>query len=267
MPLGSAALAGAGLPIDMEFVAGELGFDRVVANSLDAVSDRDYILEFLSAAAIMMMHLSRMSEDFILWASAEFGFVDLPDELCTGSSIMPQKKNPDVLELIRGKTGRVYGHLMGLLTVLKGLPMSYNRDLQEDKEPLFDTVETLSQSLPLMARVVSGMQFNADRMASAAADPFLTATDLADYLVRQNVPFRQAHALVGRLVRTCIDRGIGLLDLEEAELIEHCPGAQAGVKEALTTSASLKARSSPGGTAPDRVRAAVEEALAELEAS
>jgi len=266
LPLGSAALAGTGLPIDMEFVARELGFDRVTANSMDGVSDRDYILEFLSAAALMMMHLSRLSEDFILWATAEFGFIDLPDELSTGSSIMPQKKNPDVTELVRGKTGRVYGHLMGLLTVMKGLPMTYNRDLQEDKEALFDTVETLGQILPLMARFIRRLTFRPDRMRVAANDPFVTATDLADHLVKQGVPFRQAHGLVGRLVRRCLDRGMGLADLDEAEIIELCPGAKPGVKQELTLEASVGARVSLGGTSPLRVKEALAAAQAELDA-
>jgi argininosuccinate lyase len=265
MPLGAAALAGTGLPIDMEFTAKELGFSKVTANSMDAVADRDYLIEFLAAASIIMMHLSRLSEDLILWATAEFGFVDLPDELCTGSSIMPQKKNPDVPELIRGKTGRVYGHLMGLLTVLKGLPMSYNRDLQEDKEPLFDTVETLAQVLPLMARLVSGLEFRADETARAASDAMLLATDLADHLVRQGVPFRQAHALVGRAVRRSLDKGVALTELDEAEVMELCPGAAPGVMKELTTAASLKARSTPGGTAPSRVAEAIKRALSDLE--
>ncbi len=265
MPLGSAALAGTGLPIDMEFVARELGFSRIVANSMDGVADRDYILEFLAAASIIMMHLSRLSEDLILWASSEFAFADLPDELCTGSSIMPQKKNPDVPELVRGKTGRVYGHLMGLLTVMKGLPLAYNRDLQEDKEPLFDTVETLARVLPLMARLVERMKLDTGRLRSAADDPFVTATDLADHLVKQGVPFRQAHALVGRTVRHCLDRGLALADLSEDELFELCPGAAPGVKKELTLDASVNARTSIGGTAPANVEAALKKVLAELE--
>jgi len=266
MPLGSAALAGTGLPIDMEFVARELGFDRIVANSMDGVSDRDYILEFVGAAALLMMHLSRLSEDFILWATAEFGFIELPDELSTGSSIMPQKKNPDVPELVRGKTGRIYGHLMGLLTVMKGLPLTYNRDFQEDKEALFDTVETLGQILPLMARFIRRLTFKADRMRAAADDPFVTATDLADHLVKQGVPFRQAHGLVGRLVRTCLDRGLGLVDLEEAEILKLCPGARPGIKKELALGASIQARVSPGGTAPVRVKEALAQTRMELEA-
>jgi len=267
MPLGSAALAGAGLPIDMESVARELGFSKVIANSMDGVADRDYVIEFLSAAAILMMHLSRLSEDLILWASSEFGYVDLPDELCTGSSIMPQKKNPDVPELIRGKTGRVYGNLVALLTLMKGLPLAYNRDQQEDKEPLFDTVETLTQVLPIMARLVERMTFRPDRMRAAADDPFVTATDLADHLVRQGVPFRQAHALVGRTVRHCIERGLALADLSEDEIMGLCPGAVPGVKKELTLEASLAARAATGGTAPQRVQAALKKVIRQLENS
>jgi len=264
MPLGSAALAGTGLNIDMKFVAAELGFKRVAANSMDMVSDRDYLIEFMAFASILMMHLSRLSEDLILWATSEFDFVDLPDELCTGSSIMPQKKNPDVPELIRGKTGRVYGHLMGLLTVMKGLPLSYNRDLQEDKEPLFDTVETLEQILPLFGRLVDRLVFKADRMRAAADDPFVTATDLADHLVKQGVPFRQAHAMVGRTVRYCLDHGLRLDTLSKEDLHRLCPDSGPGVREALTLDSSIRARTTPGGTAPRRVNAAIKKALREL---
>lgn len=265
MPLGGAALAGTGLPIDMKFVAQSLGFSKITANSMDGVSDRDYLIEFLAAASILMTHLSRLSEDLILWSTPEFGFVELPDELCTGSSIMPQKKNPDALELIRGKTGRIFGNLMGLLTVMKGLPLAYNRDLQEDKEPLFDTVETMAQALPLMARLVSRLKFKAGRMRAAADDPFLTATDLADHLVKQGVPFRQAHAMAGQTVRYCLDRGLALSGLSEDELVRLCPGARAGVKKELTVESSLNARVSLGGTAPRRVKAAVKKALRELD--
>lgn len=263
MPLGSAALAGTGLPIDMESVAEELGFSKVSENSMDAVADRDYLIEFHSAAAIIMMHVSRLSEDLILWASSEFGFVDLPDELCTGSSIMPQKKNPDVPELMRGKTGRVYGHLMGLLTVLKGLPMSYDRDLQEDKESLFDTVETLTQTLPLAARLIGRMRFNENRMKKAADDPFVTATDLADYLVIKGVPFRQAHAMVGQTVRFCLDNGLRLNELSLEQFARLCPGVESDVINALSINASVESRITTGGTAPVKVRAAIQKALKE----
>jgi argininosuccinate lyase len=264
MPLGAAALAGTGLAIDMEFVARKLGFAKVTDNSMDAVADRDYLVEFISAGAIIMTHLSRLAEDLILWSSAEFGFVDLPDELSTGSSIMPQKKNPDVCELIRGKSGRVFGHLTAMLTMMKGLPMSYNRDLQEDKEPLFDTVDTLTQSLPLMARLVDRLAFRPERMRSAADDDFITATDLADHLVRRGVPFRRAHGQVGRAVRHCVDRGLRLTDLGEDQLKTLCPDVGPGVKADLTLEASLAARTSPGGTAPSRVAEALKRAAEEL---
>jgi len=201
MPLGSGALAGAGFPIDRDAVARALGFSRPTANSLDAVSDRDFVIEFLAAASILMVHLSRWAEEWILWASSEFGFIDLPDAFCTGSSMMPQKKNPDVLELIRGKTGRVFGALTAILTVMKGLPLAYNRDMQEDKAPLFDTVDTLQTSLALLARLVPKVRFNAERMRAAAGEGFLLATDLADYLTEKGLPFRQSHHLVGRIVR------------------------------------------------------------------
>ncbi|MEW6264994.1 MAG: argininosuccinate lyase [Thermodesulfobacteriota bacterium] len=265
MPLGSAALAGAGLPVDPRYVARLLGFRRVSANSLDAVSDRDYLIEFLAAASLLMMHLSRLCEDLILWASSEFGFMELPDELATGSSIMPQKKNPDVAELVRGKSGRVYGHLMALLTVMKGLPLAYNRDMQEDKEPLFDTAETLARILPLMARFISRLKFREDRMRAAAEDPFITATDLADHLVRQGVPFRRAHALVGETVRYCLEKGLGLTGLSEEDIIRQCPGAKPGVKKEMTVAASIAARAAVGGTSPRRVRAALRRALTDIE--
>lgn len=264
MPLGSAALAGTGLPIDPEFVAKELGFNQIVANSMDGVSDRDYLIEFLAASSILMMHLSRLSEELILWSTAEFGFVELPDDLTTGSSIMPQKKNPDACELIRGKTGRIYGNLMALLTVMKGMPLAYNRDFQEDKEPLFDTVETLTSALPLMARLVSNLDFKAEKMLTAADDPVVTATDLADYLVKQGVPFRLAHEQVGLLVKHCLANDISLLDIDESEMARFCPEVKPGVKEVLTVSASVEARTSPGGTAPGNVQAALDQALKEL---
>ena len=265
MPLGAAALAGTGLPINMKVTAKQLGFSQITANSMDAVADRDFIIEFLSAASITMMHLSRMSEDLILWATSEFNFVDLPDELCTGSSIMPQKKNPDVPELIRGKTGRVYGNLMCLLTVMKGLPLAYNRDLQEDKEPLFDTVETLDQVLPLMARLISRMQFKAERMRDAADDPFVTATDLADHLVRKGVPFRTAHAQVGRTVRYCLENNLRLDQLSVDELIGFCPNADPSILRELTLANAVDMRVSEGGTSFKRVRSAIKAAKKDLD--
>jgi argininosuccinate lyase len=212
-----------------------------------------------------MMHLSRLSEDLIVWSTAEFGFVELSDDLTTGSSIMPQKKNPDPLELIRGKTGRIYGHLLGLLTMMKGLPLAYNRDMQEDKEPLFDTVETLGRAVPLMSLVVTGLSFNHEKMRAAAQDPFLTATDLADHLVRRGVPFRRAHETVGGAVRYCLEHGLALAELTDEQLAELCPGAAPGIAGKLTVAASLKARVSSGGTAPRRVKAALKRALNQLE--
>jgi argininosuccinate lyase len=207
MPLGAAALAGTTFPIDRNCVAEELGFSRISANSMDAVSDRDFALEFLFNSSVAMMHLSRLAEELILWSSVEFGFCALPDAFCSGSSIMPQKKNPDACELIRGKTGRVYGHLVALLTTLKALPLTYNKDLQEDKEPVFDTVDTLQGSLRIMASMIPGIEFHADRMLEAASDPSLAATDLADELVRQGITFREAHSRVGAMIREHSEEG------------------------------------------------------------
>lgn len=207
MPLGSGALSGTTLPIDRAFVAKELGFDALSANSLDAVSDRDFIVEFLSASSILMMHLSRLSEEIILWSSSEFRFIELPDSLCTGSSLMPQKKNPDPMELVRGKTGRVYGDLISLLVTLKGIPLSYNRDLQEDKEPLFDTVDTLKGALSVTILYIKGMRIIEQNMLNALGSGFLEATDLAEYLVRKGIPFRDAHHIVGRVVSEAIKKG------------------------------------------------------------
>ncbi len=213
MPLGSAALAGTTFPIDRAFTARELGFDAVSENSLDAVSDRDFAIEFCSVASIAMMHLSRWSEELVLWSSQQFGFVDLPDRFCTGSSIMPQKKNPDVPELVRGKTGRVFGHLMGLLTLMKGQPLAYNKDNQEDKEPLFDALDTLKDCLTAMLGMLPHLDVRADRMREAASLGFATATDLADYLVRKDVPFRDAHEVVGRCVAHAVAKRVALSDL------------------------------------------------------
>src|SRR3989339_2458 len=207
MPLGAAALAGTGLPIDREFVAKELGFPKVTANSMDTVGDRDFIIEFMSAASLIQIHLSRLSEELVLWTTEEFSFVTLADSFCTGSSIMPQKKNPDIPELIRGKSGRGVGNLMSLLMLLKGLPMTYNRDLQEDKEPLFDTVDTVSQSVAIMAQLLGNLTFNEARLAAGLGGGYMTATDLADYLVRKDIPFRQAHAIVGRTVAYALRLG------------------------------------------------------------
>jgi len=260
-PLGSAALAGTGFPIDREYVAEELGFQGITANSLDAVSDRDFIVEFLAAAGIIMAHLSRMSEELILWTSAEFGFVDLPDGFCTGSSIMPQKKNPDVPELVRGKAGRVYGHLISLLTVIKGLPLAYNRDLQEDKEALFDTVDTVCASVEIMAALVAKLVPRKEHISRIVTQGFLTATDLADYLVKKGMPFRQAHSVVGKAVSHCISRGKELTDLSLEDLKAFSPLIDEDIFKVLSIEGSVEIRRCPGGTAPERVA----EALAKAE--
>ena len=220
MPLGAGALAGTTFPIDRQMVANELKFAKIYENSMDAVSDRDYIVEFLSFASILMVHLSRLSEELILWSSTEFSFIELDDAHCTGSSIMPQKKNPDVCELVRGKTGRVVGHLMAMLTTLKGLPMTYNKDMQEDKEGLFDTIDTLKFSLSVYAAMLKGMKVNADRMRQVLDDDFSNATDMADYLVRKGLPFREAHSVVGRAVRLAIETKRNLAQLELKEQLE-----------------------------------------------
>ncbi len=263
-PLGSAALAGTPFPIDREMVAQELGFEAISRNSMDAVSDRDFILSFLSAAAITFVHLSRLMEEIILWMSPEFSFIDLPDELCTGSSIMPQKKNPDVAELIRGKTGRVFGNLLSLLTVLKGLPLTYNRDLQEDKEPLFDTCETLLSALSLSTLLIEGLQVKAERMRKACEEGHLTATDLADYLVLKGIPFRDAHHLVGQIVAYCEEKGCKLWELSLEELRNFSPEIAEDVFEWLTLEGSVSRRKVKGGTAPERVQEALLEAEKEL---
>lgn len=213
MPLGSGALAGTNLPIDRRYVAKLLGFPKITQNSMDSVSDRDFMIEFLNAASINMMHLSRLSEDLILWSSAEFNFVELPESFCTGSSLMPQKKNPDVLELIRGKTGRVYGNLIALLTIMKSLPLAYNRDMQEDKEPLFDTVDTLKSSLSICTRLLKKIEINKKEMLKAASEDFTTATDMADYLVKKGLPFRKSHEIVGKVVNYCMKKGLLFKDL------------------------------------------------------
>ena len=268
-PLGVAALAGTTYPVDREATARALGFDGVAANSLDAVSDRDFALEFCSVAAICMTHLSRMAEEMVLWSSAQFDFVDLGDAFCTGSSIMPQKKNPDVPELVRGKTGRVNGHLFALLTLMKSQPLAYNKDNQEDKEPLFDAVDTLAGSLRAFADLVPRMTVKAENMREAARRGYATATDLADYLVRKGVAFRDAHEVVGRAVRHGISTGRDLGAMEPSELQEFSDAIGADVFEVLTLEGSVAARDHIGGTAPARVRTAAAEArqrLAGLEA-
>jgi argininosuccinate lyase len=264
MPLGAAALAGTSFPIDRQFTAELLGFDAPAENSLDAVSDRDFVIEFCSCAALVMMHLSRFSEELILWASAQFDFIDLPDRFCTGSSIMPQKKNPDVPELVRGKSGRVIGHLMGLLTLMKGQPLAYNKDNQEDKEPLFDTVDTLLGCLRAFADMMPALQVKADSMRIAAASGYSTATDLADYLVRKGVAFRDAHEIVGSAVRMGIDSQRDLADMGLAELQALSPVIEADVFDVLTLEGSVAARDHFGGTAPQQVLAAIKRARKRL---
>jgi argininosuccinate lyase len=253
LPLGAGALAGAGFALDRAFVARQLGFARVTANSMDAVADRDAAAEFLAAAAIAMVHLSRLAEDIVLWASEEFGFVELPDAFATGSSMMPQKKNPDVAELVRGRTGRLLGALVALLTTLKGLPLAYNRDLQEDKPALFDAARTLRDALAVLAAMVPRLAFRRARMA-AAADGLLLATDLADLLVERGVPFRRAHEVVGGLVRHCLATGTGLRDLDARTLRAHSPLLTPALVRGLTPAHSVARRRVVGGTAPREVR-------------
>jgi len=260
LPLGAAALAGTSFPIDRQMVAKELGFDGVCENSLDAVSDRDFAIEFCAGAALVMTHLSRFCEELIVWMNPRFAFVDLADRFCTGSSIMPQKKNPDVPELIRGKTGRVNGHLVALLTLMKGQPLAYNKDNQEDKEPLFDAVDTLTASLRVFADMVGGIKVNTDNMRKAALEGFATATDLADYLVKRGLPFREAHEAVAQAVKFADGRGCDLADLTLDELQQFSSLIDKDVFAALTLEGSLKARSHIGGTAPARVKAAIAKA-------
>ncbi|HTP66882.1 MAG TPA: argininosuccinate lyase [Geobacteraceae bacterium] len=260
LPLGAGALAGTTFPIDREFVAELLEFPGVTRNSLDSVSDRDFALEFLSAAAILMMHLSRFSEELIIWSTSEFRFIELSDAFCTGSSIMPQKKNPDVPELVRGKTGRVYGNLIALLTVMKGLPLAYNKDMQEDKEPLFDTIDTVKGSLRVFAEMVRDMRINTDRMRSAAAAGFSTATDVADYLVRKGLPFRDAHEVVGKAVRYCVEASKDLPELTLAEWRAFSGKIDEDIRDAITLEASVNSRRATGGTALERVREEIERA-------
>ncbi|MBU1565291.1 MAG: argininosuccinate lyase [Proteobacteria bacterium] len=256
-PLGCAALAGTGLPIDREQVAEALGFAGVTANSMDTSGDRDFAIEFTSNCTMIQLHLSRLSEELVLWSSQEFDFVNIPDKFCTGSSIMPQKKNPDIPELIRGKSGRVVGSLMTLITLMKGLPLTYNRDLQEDKEPVFDAVDTISASLAIMAELLENLSFKTDRMAAATRKGCMTATDLADYLVLKNVPFREAHGIVGRAVAYCLDRGCELPDLSIGELGQFSEVIGKDVHEVLSVEGSVNSRISTGGTGIQRVEEAL----------
>lgn len=253
LPLGAGALAGTTFPIDREYVAQLLQFDDVYQNSLDAVSDRDFIVEFLGNASLIMAHLSRLSEELVLWSSQEFSFVELDDAFCTGSSIMPQKKNPDVPELVRGKTGRVYGHLVGLLTILKSLPLAYNKDLQEDKEGMFDTVQTLSGALALFAPMIRTMKVNKERMGQAVQQDFSNATDLADYLVTKGIPFREAHEIVGKTVLYCIEQRKFLLDLSLHEFQQFSPLFSEDIYQAISPETVVNARNVIGGTARTRV--------------
>jgi len=264
MPLGAAALAGTGLPIDREFVAGELGFPVISANSMDTTADRDFALEFLFCLTTIQLHLSRMSEELVLWSSREFDFIRIGDRYCTGSSIMPQKKNPDIPELIRGKTGRVTGSLVALLMTVKGLPLTYNRDLQEDKEQIFDALDTVKAGLSITAELLANSTFNTDRMQEATYGGFMTATDLADYLVKKNMPFRQAHGVVGRIVALCQKRGIELSELELSELQQFSDLIEANIFDVLSVEGSVDSRISAGGTAGVRVTEALERAEQQL---
>ncbi len=256
-PLGSGAIAGSTLPLDRDHTASALGFEGPSANSMDSVASRDAALEFLSAAAICMIQLSRLAEELVLWSSAEFGFVELADAYSTGSSLMPQKKNPDVPELVRGKSGRVVGNLVALLTVVKGLPLTYNRDLQEDKEPIFDSAGTLGDCLEVMAGAMATLRVDVARMGAAAEDPMLLATDLAEVLVREGVPFREAHEVVGRVVAHCVEKDVDLRGLSRADLQAFHPAFTAGAGELLSLERALEGRALPGGTARARVREAL----------
>jgi argininosuccinate lyase len=267
LPLGAAALAGTSYPINREYVAELLGFEDVCENSLDAVSDRDFAIEFCAAGSLIMTHLSRLSEELILWMNPRFGFIDIADRFCTGSSIMPQKKNPDVPELVRGKTGRVNGNLVALLTLMKGQPLAYNKDNQEDKEPLFDTVDTLSQTLRIYADMIAGITVKPEAMRRAALQGFATATDLADYLVKKGLPFRDAHEAVALAVRFAEQRSCDLAELKLEELQQFSKLIGDDIYAALTLEGSLAARNHTGGTAPQQVEAAIVRARKILMAS
>ena len=260
MPLGAGALAGTTFPIDREFVARQLHFEQLYTNSLDAVSDRDYIMEFLAASSILMVHLSRLSEETILWCSREFSFVELDDAHCTGSSMMPQKKNPDVSELVRGKTGRVVGHLMAMLTTVKGLPLAYNKDLQEDKEGIFDAIDTVKFSLAVYARILRGMKVNRAVMKRVVEEDFSNATDLADYLAKKGLPFREAHAVAGQAVHYCIERKKWLADLTLEEFQKFSPLFAADIKDIIRPENCVANRNSSGGTSPAQVKNQIEAA-------
>ncbi len=264
MPLGSAALAGSTFDLDREMVAGALDFNYISRNSMDAVSDRDFVAEFLFTCALVMMHLSRLSEELILWSTQEFGFVLLPDAFCTGSSIMPQKKNPDLLELVRGKTGRVYGNLMAVLTTMKGLPLTYNKDMQEDKEPLFDTVDTVELCLEVIVRLLRNLSFNGEAMMRAAERGYLTATDLADYLVTKGLTFRKAHETAGAMVLFAIDRCVELGGLSMDEMKRFSDRIEEDIYDWLDPASCVARRNVPGGTGPDMVALEIKKAKEEI---
>ncbi len=265
LPLGSAALAGTAYPIDREAVARELEFDSVSQNSLDAVSDRDFAVEFASAASLIMTHLSRLAEDTILYASTEFGFFELSDQISTGSSLMPQKKNPDSMELVRGKSGRVFGHLLGLLTVLKGLPMAYNKDMQEDKEAIFDAFTTTRDCLQIAATVLQNLRVREDETEKAASIGYLNATELADYLSKKNIPFREAHDIAGKIVLRAIELKVELNDLDMGEMQKFSPKIEADVYDALSLEKTLRTKNAVGGTAPEQIEKALKKARLNLE--
>jgi argininosuccinate lyase len=264
LPLGSAAVTGSTFHLNRKMVAKDLGFDAISENSMDAVSDRDFVIEFISSSSILMMHLSRLCEELILWSTQEFGFVVLTDAFCTGSSIMPQKKNPDLPELIRGKTGRVYGHLMALLTTMKGLPLSYNKDMQEDKEALFDTFDTVEQSLYVMSRLLAEITFHKEKMKKAAEEGYLDATDLADYLVGKGMTFRKAHEVVGKMVLFAVDQGKELNQLTLEEMRDFSRQIEEDVYAWLDSTSCVERRNLPGGTGPERVKKNLEKAKKEL---
>ncbi len=264
LPLGSAALAGTTLPIDRSVVAQILKFPKISANSLDAVSDRDFILEFLAWASILGVHMSRMSEELITWSTEEFDFIELPDAVCTGSSIMPQKKNPDVLELIRGKSGRLNGNLVALLTTMKGLPLAYNRDMQEDKEPLFDTVKTVHECLEMLNLAVDRMKIHSEKMAAAADSGFLLAADLAEYLAGKGVPFRKAHGIIGRMVKDCLEEGKDLKELSLQQIRKYSQHFEEDTLGLFSSDTSVNKKNCAGGTSPRQVRSAIRKAKRKL---
>ncbi len=266
LPLGSAALAGSTFDLDREVVAEELGFDGISRNSMDAVSDRDFVLDFLYASSVLMMHLSRLSEELILWSSQEFGFITISDAFCTGSSIMPQKKNPDIPELLRGKTGRVYGHLLSLLTTMKGLPLTYNKDMQEDKEALFDTADTVEICLAVVGRLLGEIAFNEERLRDATEKGYLAATDLADYLVRKGINFREAHEIVGNMVLYALDQGKEIHELSLTEMRGFVKKVDKDVYAWLDPLSTVRRRNIPGGTGPDAVKQSIKMAREELQA-